>query len=301
MTLRRVLVPLDGAPFAEAALPLAAHVARRHGATLHLVVVHDPPVPGSDAVAALAVALQGTARGYLRAVASRLDPAGTLAHEVDVLQGPVGPTLSAASSRADLVVMATHGRGALRRVWLGGVADYVLRHAAAPVLLVRPTEVPATFGAVRLSRVLVPLDASRASEAALAAVKAVVGTPVKFTLLQVIEPALGLSEPAVPYPVPMDPTVLAEVRAAVGARLARVAASLRAEGHDVVTKVVTGAGPAAAILEESRAGSYDLVAMTTQGQGGIGRLLLGSVAYRVVRGSESPVLALRPPAHLAQA
>lgn len=294
MTVRTVLVPLDGAAFAEAALPLAAHVARRHGATLRLVVVHDPPLPGSDAVAALAVALQGTARDYLHAVASRLDPAGTLVHEVDVLQGPVGATLAAASSQADLVVMATHGRGGLSRAWLGSVADYVLRHAAAPVLLVRPTEVPATFGVVRLSRVLVPLDASGASEAALAAATAVVGTPAEVTLLQVIEPVLGLSEPAVPYPVPMDPTLLADVRAGVEARLARVAASLRAQGHGVVTKVVTGAGPAGAILEEATTGRHDLVAMTTQGQGGVGRLLLGSVADKVIRGADVPVLTVRP-------
>lgn len=294
MTLRTVLVPLDGTAFAEAALPFAAQVARRHGATLRLVLVHDPPVDGSDAAAALALTLRGTTLDYLRAVASRLDPAGTLVQGVEVLQGPVGATLATASSSADLVVLATHGRGGLSRAWLGSVADYLLRHAAAPVLLVRPAEVPATFRAVPLSRVLVPLDASAASESAIAAATAVADAPAHFTLLGVIEPVLGVGEPAVPYPVPMDPALLADVRAAVESRLGRVAAALRSGGHHADAKVVHVASPAAAILAEARDGGHHLIAMTTQGQGGVGRLLLGSVADKVVRGADIPVLTLRP-------
>lgn len=294
MTLRTVLAPLDGTPFAEAALPLAAQVARRHGAALRLVLVHDPPVDGSDAAAALAVALRGSTLDYLRAVASRLDPGGGLVHEVNVLQGPVGATLATASSRADLVVLATHGRGGLSRAWLGSVADYLLRHAAAPVLLVRPTEVPATFGPVPLSRVLVPLDVSAASEAAIAAATAVADAPAHLTLLQVIEPVFGVGEPALPYPVPMDRTLLEELRGAAESRLGRLAVALRSGGHRAEAKVVHGVSPAAAILGEARDGGHHLIAMTTQGQGGVGRLLLGSVADKVIRGADIPVLTLRP-------
>jgi nucleotide-binding universal stress UspA family protein len=62
--------------------------------------------------------------------------------------------------------------------------------------------------------------------------------------------------------------------------------------------VLTGVGPANLLLEEAGSGQYDLVAMTTHGQGGLRRLLLGSVTDKVVRGATCPVLVLRPGAML---
>jgi len=76
--------------------------------------------------------------------------------------------------------------------------------------------------------------------------------------------------------------------------LTRVAGRLRAPGRRVLTKVVVGEHAASAILDEARDGGVDLIALATHGRHGLPRLLLGSVADKVVRGAAAPVLVLRP-------
>jgi nucleotide-binding universal stress UspA family protein len=296
MRLHSVLVPLDGSAFAEAALPLGISVARRAGARLRLVLVHSAVPWRGDTAAGIEVALQNQERDYLQATASRIDPAGSLVAETRLLQGAPGPALAAEveAGGADLVVMATHGRGPLSRVWIGSVADYLVRHLHVPVLLVRPAEVPEVYGDTRLERVLVPLDSSSTSEQVLDAVLALGGPGVSITLVHVVEPVLGVAEPSLPFPMPMDPKLLGDLRAMAQARLDRVAGELRERGTTVVTRVLTGIGPAGMILEEAATGQHDLIGMTTHGEGGLRRLLLGSVADKVVRATTSPVLVVRP-------
>jgi nucleotide-binding universal stress UspA family protein len=300
MKLRVVMVPLDGSAFAESALPLGAVLARRAGATLRLVLVHGTATAGGDEAAAAQVALQDHEREYLRLTASRADPGGALVPEVNLLEGAPGPALAeaVASLQADLVVMATHGRGAVGRAWLGSVADYLLRHLHVPLLLVRPGESAPVHTGTRLGRVLVPLDTSSTSEEILETVLAIADPGATITLAHVVEPVLGTSEPALPFPMPMDPTLITELRVMAQARLDRVAEALRARGVTTTTRVLTGVGPAHLLLEEAGSGRYDLVAMTTHGQGGLRRLLLGSVTDKVVRGATCPVLVLRPGAML---
>lgn len=300
MKLRIVMVPLDGSTFAEAALPLATILARRAGATLRLVLVHGTATGAGDEAAAAQVALQDHEREYLRSTASRLDPGGALVAAVDLLEGAPGPSLAAAvgSLRADLVVMATHGRGAVGRAWLGSVADYLLRHLHTPILLVRPGELDRVDAGTRLERILVPLDTSSTSEEILETVLVIADPGATITLAHVVEPVLGTAEPSLPFPMPMDPKLLADLRGLAQARLDRVAEALRARGVTVTTLVLTGVGPAHLLCEEAERGRYDLVAMTTHGQGGLRRLLLGSVTDKVVRGATAPVLVSRPGAML---
>lgn len=300
MKLHTVMVPLDGSAFAEAALPLGTLIARRSGSSLRLALVHGTFAAGSDEAAAAQVALQDHERDYLRATASRVDPGGALVPEVDLLAGTPGPALAAAvgALRVDLVVMATHGRGALSRAWLGSVADYLVRHLHVPMLLVRPGESPQIYAGTRLERVLVPLDTSSTSEEALGPALAVMDPGATLTLVHVVEPVLGTAEPSLPFPMPMDPKLLGELRSLAQARLDRVAEGLRARGVTVVTRVLTGVGPAAVLLDEAGSAPYDLIAMTTHGQGGLRRLLLGSVADKVVRAAPCPVLVVRPGAML---
>jgi nucleotide-binding universal stress UspA family protein len=78
-----------------------------------------------------------------------------------------------------------------------------------------------------------------------------------------------------------------------GAYLERVAQSLRSRSLSVKTKVAVHPEPAAAILEAAQAGT-DLIAIQTHGRRGLSRLVLGSVADKVIRGSSVPVLVQRP-------
>ncbi len=297
MTLRTIMVPIDGSAFAEAALPPARAVAAAHaGAVVRLVLVHS--APSGVALGAegprLTAELRDREEAYLTAAAERLGGLVETAH----LDGDPGPELALEAERcgADLVVMATHGRGAMGRFWLGSVADHLVRHLHRPILLVRPDPEEATPGPPRFERALVPLDPSPDSEAVLQALSRVLGADRAPTviLLSVVEPVLGVGEPGLPFAVPADPAILTEQRRVAEERLVATAARLRGAGLRVETTVLTAARPAAAILETAIDQEVGLVAMTTHGEGGLQRLLLGSVTDKVIRACPVPVLLWRP-------
>ena len=70
-----------------------------------------------------------------------IDLPGVEPASIDVAEDGSTLTVRAERTHADLIVMTTHGRGPLERLWLGSVADDLLRNPGPPLLLVRPTEV----------------------------------------------------------------------------------------------------------------------------------------------------------------
>jgi nucleotide-binding universal stress UspA family protein len=213
--------------------------------------------------------------------------------------------------------MTTHGRGGFVRAWLGSVADALVRRGGVPVLLVRPEPAAARDAAEAteaadftgvadpagldlatappLDHVLVPLDGSALAE-------------------QILEPALALGRsgelrvtllrvaPAPPSALPVEQTFVTPDEAAAMRRareeaeayLAGVAERLRAAGHAVEAVVVADHDPARAILRAARERGAQVVALSTNGRGGLARLRLGSVADKLVRGGTCPTLVLRP-------
>jgi nucleotide-binding universal stress UspA family protein len=144
----RVMVPLDGSMFAEAALELAFDFLGP-GGELMLVTVVQPPdhVLRDDHGRALAYLDQQAeahtreGRCYLEDVARRFRqkyPDTRVSVDVRMEEPSTGIIAAAAERAIDLVVMATHGRTGLRRDIVGSVAGDVLRKGSAPLLLVRP-------------------------------------------------------------------------------------------------------------------------------------------------------------------
>lgn len=306
MTIRNVLVSLDGSRFAETALPVAARLARAAGARLRVAMVHEPAmalVPAADIPVTVGpdeVAMKAEEKSYLAGVTLDLGQVGGGPVEFTLLEGLAGPTLVAELERSapDLFVMATHGRGPLSRFWLGSVADHVIRHTAVPVLLLHPKDGdPVPAAETRLERGLVSLDRSEEAEAVVAPLVALARvTQAHLTLINVVEPVLGISGAVPPYPVALPQETLETLRAEGQKYLDEVADRLRREGIGVATKVVVGLGIAGTILNELDQGKHDFVAMTTHGATGFKRLLLGSVADKVIRGSNRPTLVVRPAA-----
>jgi len=146
---KRILVPLDGSPAAEAALDEATALARATGGAL--VLVRVPTVPGYATVIPetagwipqLLRDKAVEAAAYLGALAERLRGDGLdVTTDVEIVAvGTVaeGILAAAADHEADLVVMSTHGRTGFRRWMLGSVADGVLHHTGVPLWLVRST------------------------------------------------------------------------------------------------------------------------------------------------------------------
>lgn len=300
---RDILVPLDGSRFAEAALPLAGHLARATEARLHLVLAQVPQAAlmvGAEMVPPLTDSSEerkALSHSYLAKIASRLRVGASGSAEFSQVDGPAGPSICEEATRldADLVVMATHGRGAFRRFWLGGVADYVIRHLATPVLLVHPTATQSPRRGRPIRGVLVALDLSPDSEAILdPAIQMAKATGAALTLVHVNQLTFTVGQPSVPGQVLADAELLERSRLAAEERLHHLAAQLRQAGLKVAVRVISETQAAPGLLEALEADEFDLIAMTTQGRRGLQRLLLGSVAERVIRGSTKPVLVLRP-------
>jgi nucleotide-binding universal stress UspA family protein len=302
---RSILVPLDGSPFAEHALPRALMIAQHSGATVHLVHVHVPStqayvldIPPADDT------LDRPSREYEREYLARLVQRITAKWQVPVTQALLdgSPVVTlhdhALKIAADLVVMTTHGHSPLTRLWLGSVADALVRQVSAPVLLVRPYEEASDFLQLDreqpFKRVLIPLDGSRLAEAALDhAVALAGGRDVEYTLIQAIEPILITYLPLASGN-DVDEQSFALWRAEAREYLERMAQRLPTT-RPVRTQVIV-APPAGAILSYACQHGIDLIAMATHGRSGISRVLLGSVADKVVRGTHIPVLLHRPSA-----
>lgn len=288
----RILVPHDGSAAADAAIPWAA---RMPGSPISLLRVEPDLGPAIGEISGMDLDAwmssdAATARAELERAARPLVEAGkTVETEVVVGDDPAEEILAAADAEpTGLIVMATHGRGAAGRIIYGSVADRVAHHATVPVLLVRPGEQPADR-----CRILVPLDGSALSEAAL---------PIGVRLARDLDAALHLVR------VVDDEAIVRRIRERVAAGetlpddawervredleteardyLERLAAEAAA-GVETMVEVATGT-PAFVLLEMILPG--DVVVMSSHGESGLRRWLLGTVADKLVREAKAPVL-----------
>jgi nucleotide-binding universal stress UspA family protein len=308
----RIVVPLDGSRFSEEALPLALALAEATGGSLELISVAVPLQPPLVLRGDLVVGEDALDRGighaesHLAEVSERIQSAGVggFPLETHVFQ----PGNSARSivrhlteTEADLVVMTTHGRGPLQRAWLGSTADGVIRRSPCPVLLLRPedrgpdapppdlTQRPAPF-----RRVLLPLDGSEAAERAFDPLPKILEAGAAIRLHRVVPPFVVGGSPYIPHAM-REAEDHEAVRRASLEYLERLIPRFQAPGFAIDTEVITAGQPALAILQSANEEGMDLISMSTSGRGGAARLLLGSVADKVVRGALCPVLLSRTP------
>ncbi|HJR15265.1 MAG TPA: universal stress protein [Gemmatimonadales bacterium] len=299
---RSVLVPLDGSPLAEQAIPLALEIAQRARSKVKLVLVHQrPPVflepEYTRMYTKVDLAVLKSERRYLRGLVERLRPRMGKALTSAVLQGEPAPTLSKYVPDADveLVVMTTHGRGGLRRVWLGSVADQLVRTLEVPVLLARALEGGSGAEWAGIDKILVPLDGSPLAEASLEPARDLARLlGASISIVNVVSPAVFTSDPALPFAARYDEKVTAMRRDAAQDYLRDIVAGFQEQEVNASGIAVIGGSAADMILDLARSEQVGLVAIATHGRGGLKRLVLGSVADKLVRATEVPVLVYRP-------
>jgi nucleotide-binding universal stress UspA family protein len=302
---RSILVPLDGSPAAEHALPWALSLAQQSGATLHLARVHLAPVPvmvGTEMAADVVLdnAIRENDKLYLEKLTEKLGTAATVNVRYALLDGGVNEAVLdyAKTIFADAIVMTSHGHGAFARFWLGSVADSLVRQSTVPTLLVRPRDDQAAdlSGRPFVHRVVVPLDGSDLAETAVGPATQLAGTcAAALDLVMVVE---DLSDEAL-HRIRIDSheTATAYPEAVVARAeeyLDKVAERPRASHLKVTAKAIRHGSPAAAVLEYAGAHGNAVIALATHGRGGVRRLLLGSVADKLIRGATLPVLVCRP-------
>lgn len=317
----KILLPLDGSPFSEEALPLAVGVARRTGAELRIIHVAEP------LIGEIFLEMGKGTEAQLQALAARVTAKTGVPARAELLAGKALPEILGyiSGEGIDLVVVATHGWGGLQRAWLGSTTDALVRAAPVPILAMHPRgrtpaatppagTIPGTGestgatlsaaehtarGAELLAgtiahRPLIPLDGSTLAESAIDPLVDLVGPDAHYTLLRIVQ-----------IPIPPDPMTgswapdlwqqqIPAMQQDAKAYLDDVASRLAGRVRSVETAIRTELGAAPAILEFARERQADLIAISTRGHGGLKRLALGSVADKVLRGADLPVLLKGP-------
>lgn len=293
---RAILVPLDGSDLAEQALRVATARAQRAGAELHLVSVHQP-VPVSSLPAEIAVPVQqldtdalDNLRRYLSGVAAAMQTTLRTRVVTAALRGDVATELCryVEDNDVDLVVMTTHGRTGLSRLWLGSVADRLLRRLAIPVLLLHPGD---EARAADHRHMVVALDGD-IEEPILDAMVVVGAKPgvTRCLLVRVVEPTVPVWSGLAAYPGHLPTDLTARQVDDAWQYLGRIADRLEKAGWEAEPEVLVGRGVANQVLALAEACGADCIVVGTHGTRGLERLLIGSVADKIVRGARVPVL-----------
>jgi len=295
-----ILVPVDGEQFSEHALPHAIGIARRWGAEVRVVTVYSPFKSSSGLNrhyydSNLDAFFRRRQRTYLDVLFNRLARITSVPIRPIFIQGsPVAVSLRNAAKGADLVVMATRGRGRLGRFLFGSVAATLVHQLSLPVLLIRGYHAPADLtGDPLMQHILTPLDGSATAEAVLEPAVALGALrDAHHTLIRVISPSTGplwemASGSERPGSIAQQPAAADYLRH-VARRLSR--RSIRVQSRIVHDDQPVGK----AILDYARHNDVDLIALSMRNRVGLASVFRRSVSDEVIRGADVPVLVYPP-------
>jgi nucleotide-binding universal stress UspA family protein len=290
-----ILCPIDFSEPSRTALRYAAAIANHFGARLTVLAVDDPLLAEAAATTGRVPALADDTRDELwRFTNQTLEPIGPGPRTVDfrVSVGKPGPEilLVARELHSDLIVMSSHGRSGVRKMFFGSTTERVLRETPVPVL-VTPAEhervTAVSTMANLIHRVLVPVDFVPVSAHQLAVAAGLAQAfSIPLVVAHVMEPIY------IPPRLQMAmPGVAASRRTDIENRLAELAAPYRRRAP-IETVVVPGE-PAEEIVKLAQARDAQLIVMGLHSSSALGPRM-GSITYRVLCLTGSLVLALPP-------
>lgn len=291
-----ILIPLDGSELAEGALAYGVAFARALNERIVLVTAWE----GTETEVASdfpAVALEIEQKAneyystYLDGIRARLGPSVNV--ETSVVAGDAAEQIlkAAHDTGARLLVIATHGRSGIGRWMYGSTAGRLLRESPIPLVAVGPHALQRSTAEVSLKHLMVPLDGSPLSEAALPVAKTLAAAlNARISLVRAVRWAVQ----TYPYSLPdaYIPQVDQELEAGAKAYLQQQEAAMKDIAVDAF--VVRGA-VADGLIDVVEKQGIDLVVMTTHARRGFARAALGSTADRMLQG-KAPVLLVPPEA-----
>jgi nucleotide-binding universal stress UspA family protein len=304
----RILTPLDGSDLSEQVVPYARALASRLSLPSTLLMAIEPEHPSIGQ--ALNPFLHshetethraGHAESYLASLVARLTGAGVTANTLVPRGEPAHAIVEeAGSDPGTLIAMASHGRSGLARWWMGSVADKVLHMADNPLLIIRSQSQPTAVQESAPERLIIPVDGSEIAEEILPHVVFLatrMGIPVDIVQVTISEAeyyqAMSMGLRVLPPSLPSFQSFSERVEDEARAYINDVKRRLTQQGVANVTEKLVQGSPAECVADLATANPNSLVAMTTHGRSGVGRMILGSVAERVVRQSGGPVLLVR--------
>jgi nucleotide-binding universal stress UspA family protein len=295
--IKNIAVPLDGSAFAEHAIPLALGIAEQCGAMVqlvHVIVAVDmiDPLDALHFPEAALKALKRRKHKYLAEVVDQISAQSRVFITPLVIDGRAVPQTLDGLDRlnADLVVMATHGRGPIGRFWWGSVAHSLLQQIAVPLILVRGSSAPIDYVPQLIDQVLLPLDGTKESERVLEPLlDSGLFHNARHTLMRVIrlDPKFVAKDYALRTEwVPSRRRWIAAMQ-----HLSPLARKLTDQGRRVDTRVISSNEPVGQVLlrcaDHSNA---DLVALTYRRHGALRRLLRPTVSEFLFRAASCPLM-----------
>lgn len=288
-----ILVPLDGSELAENALVYARSIAEVDNSQLVLVRATKSAESLMDVLGQMSYSVitaeqaLGSAEQYLDATRqAHAMPDATIRTHSGL---PASIILdSEQNERANLIVMSTQGRSGVGRWVMGSVASKVLQQAQVPVLIVRDRR--------PIKRILVPLDGSTLSEIILShAIHLAKIFEAEVTLLRVTKAEIAPTSPR--RVTEVVTTAISNIPPAIiepeyNEHYLEVTAN-RLSSSGIPIHIVERTGDAVEVILQVGK-EHDLIAMSTHGYGGLERFVFGSVMEKILRGTDQPMLIVRP-------
>ena len=267
--MQTIIVATDGSEFSEGAVREAIHWAKQHDSTLYAICTAQVSLGQLQYAADAVSEIDKAARQACEAVKSRAQSEGvhceTIIHEGEE---PYEHIVGEAEKRhADAIIVGRRGRRGLLKLLMGSVTHLVVGHAPCNVFVVPRA------GKLTAKRLLVTSDGSENSEkAVMEAIRLAKKTKSSLIACSVIHDGID-SETA------RD-------------NVAKVKAAAAHEGIDVEPVVREGIAYEE-IIETAKAHDADLIVVGTHGRTGVKKLLMGSVAERVIGLSDRTVMVVR--------
>jgi len=282
----RMVLLLDTSEPAEAVIPYAVHLASKMGSELDVVNVIEGEASS-----------ERLAKAYLDKIVDDIKEPGIRKKRSVILRGKAADQILdyVERNKIDIIASASHGHSGIRKWFIGSTVDKIVRGTKVPVLLVHSKEKGSITRQAAFTHVLLPLDGSKAAEAALPITESIANKiKVRVSLIRAVSPLVDqYAGPPEGYVVDYTGKVMQALEEEATDYLKQTAKLFEEKGILVSTTMIMGS-PATEILKYIEKQKVDLVIMSTHGRAGFGRWILGSVENKILHSVEIPLLIVRP-------
>lgn len=294
---KNILVPLDGSKLSEASLEAASLLAQKLKAPITLLHVIEQDAP-SEVHKERHLTRPDEAETYLKEVAARAFPRG-IKVKTHVHSAPVADVARSIVEHAtsefqpDLIVTCTHGRGGMRDVLFGSIAQQIATQGTTPLLLIKP-------GAPRfkLDRLLVPLDPDSVHDESLSLAETLAKPfHAELHLLSVVPTfsTLAGGQAAASSLMPATAQAFLDIREENARKHLQEHVEALHEKKLKASAEVARGDPAPTIIKTAEQSGSDMIILSTHRKAGIGAFWERSVAPSVAQKTKTPLLLIPLP------
>jgi nucleotide-binding universal stress UspA family protein len=291
-----ILIPLDGSKLAESAIKPAIFLVEKLGGktiTLMHIIEKNPPLKIHGEYH---LKTPAEAESYLREIAQKRFPQQTKinyhVHTSEVKDVAKSIAEHEGELGTDLIAMCTHGKGGMRDLLFGSIAQQVISSSKKPILVIHPDE-PEKTAAFACKKILLPLDGSEAHEKGISLAKNMAkACNSSISLLVVVNTFHSLSGQWAPTSrlLPGTTHQLLDMKSEdAGQYLTQISAQL--EDAKIATRFdVKRGNPAKIIANVAKSRNIDLIILATHGKAGFNAFWAASVAPKICKHCHIPLL-----------